>query len=141
MKLHGVNHLAFSVTDLEKSIDFYSQVFDAKLMLKGERLAYLDLEGHWIVLNLQERIPRNEITHSYTHAAFTVDDAVFDQMLEKLDGLGLVELLEGRPRDEREGRSLYFIDPDGHKFEFHTGNLYDRLEYYKETRKDFDYFD
>lgn len=141
MKLQGVNHLAFSVTDLEKSIEFYSQVFDAKLVLKGERLAYLDLEGHWIVLNRQERIPRNEIIHSYTHTAFAVDDSVFDQMLEKLDGLGLVELLEGRPRDMREGRSLYFIDPDGHKFEFHTGNLYDRLEYYKETRKDFDYFD
>ncbi len=135
-----VNHLTFSVTDLAKAIEFYRQVFDGQLVLKGERMAYLDVMGLWVVLNVQEKIPRTEITHSYTHIAFTVDDEEFDRLVEKLENLGIVDLLEGRPHDSREGRSIYFLDPDGHKFEFHTGNLYNRLDFYRETRYDFEYF-
>lgn len=136
-----INHLTFSVTDLTKAIEFYQKVFGAKLVVRGERLAYFDLDGLWIALNLQEKIPRSEIIHSYTHIAFSVDDEEFDRLVEKLESLEIVELLEGRPRDLREKRSIYFIDPDGHKFEFHTGNLSDRVDYYQDIRKDLEYFD
>lgn len=136
-----VNHLTFSVTDLNKAIEFYQQVFNAKLVLKGELMAYFDLDGLWIALNVQKKIPRSEITHSYTHIAFTVNDSEFDQLVTKLENLGIVEILEGRPHDKREGRSIYFLDPDGHKFEFHTSNLYNRLDYYRNLRYDLEYFD
>ena len=136
-----INHLTFSVTNLEKAIEFYEQVFGAKLLIKGERLAYFDLNGLWIALNLQEKIPRSEIIHSYTHIAFSVDDEEFDRLVKKLEALEIVELLEGRPRNQREKRSIYFIDPDGHKFEFHTGNLHDRVDFYQDIRKDFEFFD
>ncbi len=97
MSIQGWNHICFSVSNLEKSIQFYQNVLDGKLLVKGRKLAYLDCLGMWLALN--------------------------------------VAILPGRERNEQDKRSVYFTDPDGHKFEFHTGQLQDRLEYYKKDKK------
>lgn len=132
MNIQGINHFCFSVSDLDKSIEFYSQVFEAKLLVKGRRLAYFDLNGLWVALN-QEVVFRDPSNRTYTHIAFTIDKEDFELMITKLRNLK-VEVLPGRERGERDKKSLYFLDPDGHMFEFHTGQLQDRLDYYKEEK-------
>ncbi|WP_044478150.1 metallothiol transferase FosB [Paenibacillus antibioticophila] len=132
MNIQGINHFCFSVSDLDKSIEFYSQVFEAKLLVKGRRLAYFDLNGLWVALN-QEDVFRDPSNRTYTHIAFTIDKEDFELMITKLKNLK-VEVLPGREREERDKKSLYFLDPDGHMFEFHTGQLQDRLDYYKEEK-------
>ncbi len=49
--IKGINHFLFSVSNLERSIAFYRNVFDAKLLVKGKRTAYFDLNGLWLALN------------------------------------------------------------------------------------------
>lgn len=140
MTIKGLNHFLFSVSDLDKSIQFYEKIFDAKLLVKGRSTAYFELAGIWLALNVEEDIPRNEINDTYTHIAFTIEEDEFDQMYEKLKAYN-VNILPGRPRNKRDKKSLYFTDPDGHKFEFHTGTLKDRLAYYQQEKAHMAFFE
>ncbi|WP_407271363.1 FosM family fosfomycin resistance protein [Radiobacillus sp. PE A8.2] len=140
MSIKGLNHLLFSVSDLDQSIDFYQHVFNAKLLVKGRSTAYLDLNGLWIALNLEKDIPRNEIRESYTHIAFSIEVSEFNTIYNNLKKLR-INILPGRSRDEKDKKSIYFTDPDGHKFEFHTGTLHDRLDYYKKEKLHMEFFD
>lgn len=140
MTIKGLNHFLFSVSDLENSISFYQNVFNAKLLVRGRSTAYFDLQGMWLALNEEKAIPRNEIKESYTHIASSIDEADFEHTYERLTSMN-INILQGRTRDEQDKKSIYFTGPDGHKFEFHTGTLEDRMNYYKKEKNYMTFFE
>ncbi|MBE7354950.1 FosB/FosD family fosfomycin resistance bacillithiol transferase [Staphylococcus haemolyticus] len=132
--IKALNHICFSVSNLQKSIYFYNNVLKAKLLVEGNTTAYFDLNGIWLALNQEEAIPRKEIEYSYTHIAFSIEEQEFEEWYHWLKQNN-VNILEGRKRDTKDKKSIYFTDPDGHKLELHTGTLQDRLDYYKQDKK------
>ncbi len=75
--------------DLEASVVFYQQVFDAVLLFQGEQTAYFELAGLWLALNVQDSIPRQELRRSYTHIAFAADEADISEMKHRLQRFGV----------------------------------------------------
>jgi metallothiol transferase len=131
--INSINHITYSVANISKSIEFYRDVLKAEILVESETSAYFNLAGVWLALNEEKNIPRNEIEHSYTHIAFSISDNDFDDWYNWLKE-NQVNILEGRDRDIRDKKSIYFTDLDGHKLELHTGSLEDRMSYYKEAK-------
>lgn len=131
--IKSINHITFSVSNLENSIYFYETILEGKLLMKGHSSAYLEIGGVWIALNLEMNVERSKINSTYTHIAFTIDNKDFKYWNEKLESEN-INILKGRERNKRDLPSIYFTDPDGHILELHTGNLEKRLDYYKSEK-------
>lgn len=131
--IKSINHICYSVSNLDNSIRFYKDILCGELLVSGKTTAYLDIGGLWVALNEEKDIPRNEIQYSYTHTAFAIEEREYNSWYQWLKKNN-VNILEGRTRDLRDKQSIYFTDPDGHKLELHTGTLENRMNYYKDTK-------
>ncbi|UYG04934.1 fosfomycin resistance glutathione transferase [Halomonas sp. LR3S48] len=120
--ISGINHLTLAVRNLERSFDFYTHVVGLEPIVKWARGAYLLAGDDWICLSLDDET-RSGPLPEYTHVAFNVDPEAFASCAQAILKQGVTVWKENRS----EGDSLYFLDPDGHKLEIHSGNLESRL--------------
>jgi len=123
--LKGINHITLSVSDLQTSIHFYQKLLGMKLHTKWNGGAYLECGELWLCLSLDSsRSFVNPDASDYTHYAFSIEDKDFEPFLLSLEQAN-VSIWKV---NKSEGKSCYFLDPDGHKLEAHVGGLFQRLK-------------
>lgn len=122
--IKGMNHITLGVIEIEKSFAFYCDIMGLKPLVKWDKGAYFFVgesdsnllgSGFWFCLNVDEKRITNPCC---THYAFTVSENDFDQMAAKIIASGSTIYKE----NTSPGKSLYFLDPDGHKLEIHVGD-------------------
>jgi catechol 2,3-dioxygenase-like lactoylglutathione lyase family enzyme len=123
----GLNHITLAVKAIEPSFTFYRDVLGFTPLCKWEGSAYF-LVGNpeqpnalWFCL---DRDAHRQATRCNTHYAFSVAPQDFKTMSERIISSGATLFKE----NTSPGESLYFLDPDGHRLEIHTGNWKTRLD-------------
>lgn len=127
----GLNHITLAVRNIEKSFDFYRNVLGFKPLCKWKGSAYFlvgDPDDPYALWFCLDRDSRRDTTSCSTHYAFSVSAEDFDSLSERIIASG-AQLYK---QNTSPGESLYFLDPDGHKLEIHTGNWHTRINAKKE---------
>ena len=117
----GLNHITLACKDIEKSFAFYRDIIGFKPLVKWDKGAYFLVGDLWFCLNVDVK---REANACYTHYAFSVTIDQFDEITQKIIASG-VELFKD---NSSPGKSLYFLDPDGHKLEIHVGSWQSRIQ-------------
>jgi catechol 2,3-dioxygenase-like lactoylglutathione lyase family enzyme len=118
----GINHITLSVSNLEKSFDFYTEILGCKAIALWQTGAYLLACDLWLCLSLDANTRTNSI-EEYTHIAFSIPEDKFLEYSNRLKILGVKQWKE----NTSEGDSIYILDPDYHKLELHVGDLVSRI--------------
>lgn len=116
----GMNHITLAVRDIQRSFQFYHEVLGLKPLCRWDKGAYFLLGDFWFCLNVDAK---RVSTGCYTHYAFSVSQQDFTAMSERISQSGAKVFKD----NSSPGDSLYFLDPDGHKLEIHTGDWQARL--------------
>ena len=120
----SINHITLAITDINKSFAFFRDVLGLQPLVKWDKGAYFlvgdENFGLWFCLNVDDK---REPSPCYTHYAFSVSEEDFDLMSARILNSGASLFKD----NTSSGKSLYFLDPDGHKLEIHTGNWRTRV--------------
>ena len=131
MKVLGIDHVAISVRDLEKSLEFYTKVIGLKVTEREYSKPgveyFLDCGNALIGL-----IQGNEAEGKHllqdgglggNHVSFRVETKEFDRVVEEIKKLGLtITYIKKREKSW----SVYFLDIDGNKLEMTAWPLEDK---------------
>jgi catechol 2,3-dioxygenase-like lactoylglutathione lyase family enzyme len=117
----GLNHLTLAVSDLNRSVTFYSELVGFTIRMRGPSSVYLEAGTLWLALVQDSEVRRGPLPE-YSHVAFSVSPTDLPRLAAKLTAAGAPCWQESERRD-----SFYFVDPDGHKLELHSGDLEGRL--------------
>jgi metallothiol transferase len=125
MKLKRVDHLAFVVTDLDRSVKFYRDLFEGEVGRSrgfNEQDKAAKRSQHTLVkvgnfaFDLFQMVPGDppKTDTRHLHFAFEVDPADLDSVQEQLKRMG-VSYDGPKGHGGGSGLSIYFKDPDGYQ--------------------------
>lgn len=122
-------HFGFFVYDLDRMVDFYTQVFKLTITDEGlgknfgNRLVFMSAsedQHHQIVLS-EGRSPDSKVS-TIMQVSFLVPDlAELRWNRDKAEALGATEM---RPMNHGNAWSLYYFDPEGNRVEVYLDTPY-----------------
>jgi metallothiol transferase len=107
--IENIDHICFSVTDMERSIEFYREIFGFDVIehLSGSPEALLQ------VGDIRLRLENGKNPAGEGYVAFYVDEEDFEDALEEIEEAG-IDVVAG-PDEYRGGKRVVATDPDGNK--------------------------
>ena len=124
MKVSKISAITLRISDMKKSVDFYSKIPNFKIVYGGsdsQFTSFLIDDASKSYLNLRINEGSTEATH-WSRIIFYVDDVdeLFDYM-ENDEIISSLGNLESKPVDAAWGeRFFHVLDPDGYKLSFAT---------------------
>ena len=118
-KLTRFLHVGIPVSDMDRSIKFYSEVIGCTLLMRDPTTSFLDAAGTCVVLckEVSPIAPPDRL--DIVHHAFAIEPSEYEAIGAHLAHYG-IEILstEDRQNGVLNGPRCYFRDPDGTKLEF-----------------------
>ena len=96
----GLNHIALRVTNVPRSRDFYLKHLGLKVARQGRNNCFLTCGTNFVALFRGDKAQMD-------HYCYSIKDYNVDVAEKKLKAEGF------NPRVHREGKRIYFKDPDG----------------------------
>lgn len=120
LQLESIDHVAFTVSDIDASAAWYARVFDMTRIYEdvwtglGDPVALCNGTACVALFRNRhnEQLP-TERERGGRHFAFKVDRENYDKMKKRLEELGI----EFKEWDHKVCNSLYLNDPDGYQIE------------------------
>lgn len=113
--IESINHVGITVSDLEKSIQFYKDLFDFEVIENISNSGQAFLKMGDILLSLVEVKGYTNSKDSKNCISFYVDEQDFDDAIDEIEEMGLT-IVSG-PENIRKGQRVVFADPDGNLIE------------------------
>ncbi len=122
LKTQGIAHFTLPVSDMTRSVAFYSDVVGLELVLGTKDLAFFRSGKDHLVLARSDQVPMPvdaSATSRNVHQAFIVESRDFASSLDFLASKSVNVVYQDERFDGSvfAGRSAYFHDPDGHMLE------------------------
>lgn len=121
MKVKKLLHTRMRVSDIQQTIDFYTQVLGLEVMERktsprGSHLAFLKVPNSEELIELCSFPPSGpvKVQEDLVHLAFEVDN--LDQTIDTLTAKG-IKITDGPTRSSSGSRFIFIDAPDGYEVE------------------------
>ena len=122
VKTAGLCHVAIDVSDLMRSVRFYTNMFDMKIVEQSDRIVHLKTAGakdSFFLFKADGPVSPRGCGLADFHFGFRIDDENYDRALEYIRDNDIK--IHDNPH-RAPGRFVYIEDPDGYVIQLEPGD-------------------